>query len=51
MRRSDIAGAHGMGMRSVRIRWQTDDASDLPDADAVVDSHAHLRELLRLDES
>ncbi len=51
LRRSDIAGARGVGMRSVRIRWQTDDASDLPDADAVVDSHAHLRELLRLDES
>ena len=50
LRRSDIAGARGMGMRSVRIRWQNDDASDLPDADAVVDSHAHLRELLQLDD-
>ncbi len=51
VRRSDIAGARGMGMRSVRIRWQNDDASDLPDADAVVDSHAHLRELLHLNGS
>ena len=51
LRRSDIAGAHGMGMRSVRIRWQNDDTSDLPDAHAVVDSHAQLRELLHLDAS
>ncbi len=46
LRRSDVAGARAVGMHSVRIRWQHDDPSDVPDADAVVDSHAHLRELL-----
>ena len=50
LRRTDIAGARAFGMRSVRIRWQHDDPSELPDADAVADSHAHLRQLLGLAE-
>jgi putative hydrolase of the HAD superfamily len=46
LRRTDVAGALALGMRSVRIRARHDDVSDLPEADAVVSSHAELRELL-----
>ncbi|MFQ5514921.1 MAG: HAD family hydrolase [Myxococcota bacterium] len=46
LRRTDIAGARAVGMGSIRIRSRFDDASALPDADAVADSHAHLLELL-----
>lgn len=46
LRRTDIAGARHLGMRSVRIRDHFDDPSEHPDADHVADSHAHLRELL-----
>jgi len=49
LRRTDVAGARALGMRSVRIRARHDDASDLPDADHVVDSHAGLAALLGLD--
>jgi HAD superfamily hydrolase (TIGR01549 family) len=48
LRRSDVAGARGVGMGSVRIRAHNDDASEHPDADAVVDSHADLCRLLGL---
>jgi putative hydrolase of the HAD superfamily len=46
MRRTDIAGARGVGMGSIRMRWHHDDRSDHPDADAVADSHAHLRQII-----
>ena len=46
LRRTDIAGARAVGMGSVRIRWQHDDPSELPDAEQVADSHAHLQEIL-----
>ena len=46
LRRTDVAGARGVGMGTVRIRASHDDASDLPEADAVVDSHAELRAVL-----
>jgi putative hydrolase of the HAD superfamily len=46
LRRTDIAGARRLGMRTVRIRDHYDDPSEHPDADHVADSHAHLRELL-----
>jgi putative hydrolase of the HAD superfamily len=46
LRRTDIAGARSLGMRTVRIRDRFDDASEHVDADHVADSHAHLRELL-----
>jgi FMN phosphatase YigB (HAD superfamily)/predicted kinase len=46
LRRTDVAGARALGMRSVRIRAHHDDASNLPEADAVVASHAELRALL-----
>jgi putative hydrolase of the HAD superfamily len=46
LRRTDIAGARALGMRSVRIAAHHDDASNLPEADAVAASHAELRSLL-----
>jgi len=46
LRRTDIAGARRLGMRTVRIRDHYDDPSDHPEADYVAKSHAHLRELL-----
>jgi putative hydrolase of the HAD superfamily len=48
LRRTDIAGARGVGMQSVRIRAVHDDVADLPEADHVVASHAELRGLLGL---
>ena len=44
--RTDIAGAREVGMGTVRIRHFNDDFADLPEADAIADSHAHLREIL-----
>lgn len=49
LRRSDVAGARGVGMKSVRIRQVNDDRSQHPEADAVADSHRHLLELLSID--
>ncbi len=46
LRSTDIAGARAVGMSSVRLRWRHDDNEDLPDGDAVADSHAHLLEIL-----
>ncbi len=46
LRRTDIAGARGVGMRSVRIRDVNDDDVDLQDADHIADNHPHLCELL-----
>lgn len=48
IRRTDVAGARGMGMGSVRIRWHNDDTSDHPEADVVAGSHAELRDVLGL---
>jgi putative hydrolase of the HAD superfamily len=49
LRRTDVAGARGLGMISVRIRVRHDDTSELPEADHVVSSHAELGRLLALD--
>ena len=49
LKRTDVAGARGLGMTSVRIRARHDDTSDLPEADHVVDSHRQLGQLLGLD--
>jgi putative hydrolase of the HAD superfamily len=46
LRRTDVAGARGVGMHSVRLRAVFDDAADLPEADQVVSSHAELRVML-----
>jgi len=48
LKRTDVAGARALGMRSVRIRARHDDASEGPEADRVVDSHADLAALLGL---
>jgi putative hydrolase of the HAD superfamily len=49
LRRTDVAGARGIGMGSIRIRQVHDDRSDHPEADAVADSHRHLLEILTPD--
>jgi putative hydrolase of the HAD superfamily len=48
LRRTDVAGARAAGMRTVRIRDHHDDQSAHPEADHVVESHAELRQILRL---
>jgi len=48
LRRTDIAGARALGMRTVRIRARHDDTSELADADRVAASYAELAELLGL---
>lgn len=42
LRRTDVAGAQGVGWTSVRYRGLADDAGDGPEADHVVDDHADL---------
>jgi putative hydrolase of the HAD superfamily len=51
LRRTDVAGARSLAMRSARIRARHDDLVALPEADFVVTSHAELRTLLDLDPS
>jgi putative hydrolase of the HAD superfamily len=51
LRRTDVAGARGLGMTTVRIRDRHDDTSALPEADHVVDCHAELKALLGLDDA
>ena len=45
LRRTDVAGARALGMKTIRIRGAHDDESDHPEADHVVDSHDDLGEL------
>jgi FMN phosphatase YigB (HAD superfamily) len=47
-RRTDVAGARGMGMTAVRYTGVFDDTSDHPEADIVVSSHAEMLERLGL---
>jgi putative hydrolase of the HAD superfamily len=42
LRRTDVAGAAALGMRTVRYRGLHDDAEPGPEADFVIDSHAEL---------
>ena len=44
--RTDVAGARDAGMATIRIRHRHDDDTQLPEADAVADTHAHLRQIL-----
>ena len=46
LKRTDVAGARRLGMRTIRIRQTFDDGARLRDADWVVDSHAALRSVL-----
>jgi putative hydrolase of the HAD superfamily len=48
LRRTDVAGARAIGMRTVRIRDRHDDIGDEPEADYVVANHAELRDALGL---
>ena len=41
-----VVALQGPGPGTVRIRAHHDDRSDLPEADHVADSHAHLLEIL-----
>ena len=48
LRRTDIAGAQAIGMRTVRIRAVTDDTDDAhPEADVLVDHHDEIPDVLR----
>jgi FMN phosphatase YigB (HAD superfamily) len=42
LRRTDVAGAHRMGMTAVRYRGANDDLGDGPEAEHVLDHHAEL---------
>jgi putative hydrolase of the HAD superfamily len=46
LRRTDIAGAAALGMRTVRYRGMHDDAAAGVEADVVLDSHAELLDVL-----
>jgi FMN phosphatase YigB (HAD superfamily) len=50
LRRTDVAGGRAAGMGTVRLRARFDDLEPLPEADAVVDTHAELAALLGVDE-
>ena len=43
--RTDVAGARGVGMASIRIRAAYDDPSQQPEADLLADSHAELQQI------
>jgi FMN phosphatase YigB (HAD superfamily) len=47
-RRTDVAGARGMGMTAVRYAGVFDDQTDHPEADLVVTSHAEMLDRLGL---
>jgi FMN phosphatase YigB (HAD superfamily) len=46
LRRTDIAGARAIGMRSIRYRGLSDDTSTGPEADSVIDDHRELPDLI-----
>ncbi|CAN5527647.1 HAD family hydrolase [soil metagenome] len=48
LRRTDIAGAHDIGMHAVRFRGVHDDHADAPEAESVIDEHPQLLEVLGL---
>ena len=48
LRRTDVAGARGMGMTAVRYRGANDDDGPGPEGDHVLDDHAALMEALAL---
>jgi FMN phosphatase YigB (HAD superfamily) len=47
-RRTDVAGARGMGMTSVRYTGVFDDQTEYPEADLVVSSHIEMLDRLGL---
>ena len=48
LKRTDIAGAHDMGMHAIRFRGVHDDRSDTTDAHIVIDRHEELLDILGL---
>jgi FMN phosphatase YigB (HAD superfamily) len=46
LRRTDVAGAHDIGMHAARFRGVHDDASDAPEARIVLDEHMQLLEVI-----
>jgi FMN phosphatase YigB (HAD superfamily) len=48
LRRTDVAGAHDVGMHAARFRGVHDDQTDSPEAELVLDSHEQLLEALGL---
>lgn len=48
LKRTDIAGAHDVGMHAARFRGVHDDGSDFPDARIVLDRHEQLTDVLGL---
>jgi len=48
LKRTDIAGAHDMGMHAVRFRGVHDDRTDAPEAESVIDEHPQLVGMLGL---
>ena len=50
LRRTDVAGARSLGMKTVRLCQPHDDRSNHPEADHVVESHAQFCEWLGLKE-
>lgn len=48
LRRTDIAGAHDVGMHAARFRGVHDDRSDAPEAHIVLDEHGQLLEVIGL---
>lgn len=48
LRRTDIAGAHDIGMHAIRFRGVHDDKSDAPEAETVIDRHEQLLEVIGL---
>jgi putative hydrolase of the HAD superfamily len=50
LRRTDIAGAHDVGMHAARFRGVHDDQSDAPEAKIVLDRHIELLDVLGLED-
>lgn len=48
LRRTDIAGAHDVGMHAARFRGVHDDRSDAPEAEIVIDRHEQLLDTVGL---
>ncbi|HKK51696.1 MAG TPA: HAD family hydrolase [Myxococcota bacterium] len=48
LRRTDVAGARGVGMRTIRLKASHDDTTAYPEADHVAGSHAEVLDLLGL---
>jgi putative hydrolase of the HAD superfamily len=50
LRRTDVAGAHDVGMHAARFRGVHDDQSDAPEAKIVLDRHIELLDILGLED-